>query len=217
MNASEFYQLSNDLGKKYIEPLGFKSNTKGDWYYVGEDYMLAFVLQNHNSSQHFDTKYITLIFNSYIKTKDIAPMKPMKHADGPMKINPLKLKGYIESNFDDKEWHYINDGKGFSNSHCPIYYGGVKKKAFTSIFSKAVPNRVTVQEFITNRGVEIVSEKEAYKQFEKCFKSVAVYGFKWAEHLTFDEILRQLQKYGENWFVVNEWIEAYETNNKYKI
>ena len=218
MNASKFYELSCKLGKKHIEHLGFKCTPKGDWYFVGDNYMLAFVLRNHNSSQHFDMKHVTFIFNSYIKTKDIAPMVPMKLADGPMKINPLKLEDYIKSNFNDEHWHYINKGSGFCNSSCPIYYGGIKKKSFTSIFSKkALPARVLVPEFITNRGADIISEDEARNRLEECFKKISFYGFSWADNLTKEEVLRQLKTYGENWFIVNEWIDAYENDNRFEI
>ena len=218
MNASEFYQLSYKLGNKHIEHLGFKCTPKGEWHFVGENYMLAVVLQNDRSSQHFKIKCVTLIFNSYIKTKDIAPMVPMKYAAGPMKINPLKLDDYISSGFKDECWHYENEGYGFSHSSCPIYYGGIQKKSFTSIFSKnTVPNHGLLPEFITNRGAKVMSEKEAGKQLEECFKQIASFSFCWADHLTNEEVLRQLKTYGENWFVVNEWIEAYESNNKFKI
>jgi len=218
MNASEFYQLSFKLGAKHIEHLGFKCTPKGDWYFVGESYMLAVALQNNRSSQHLDIKHVSLVFSSYIKTKDIAPMEPMKLAVGPMAINPLKLKKHIDSGFNDKEWHYINEGDGFSHLSCPIYYGGIKKKPFTSIFSKNVlPTRVSLPEFITSRGADVVSEKEAKQQFEECFMQIASYGFSWADNLTKEEVLRQLKTYGENWFIVNEWIDAYESNNKFKI
>lgn len=69
MKANEFYSLSEELGSKYLLPLGFWFNNGGGDF-ADDNYMLAFELANISHSQSIFLKYLTVVFYNYVKRED---------------------------------------------------------------------------------------------------------------------------------------------------
>jgi hypothetical protein len=217
MNAPELYELCSSLGEKILKPKGFVDYGRGCWAYQSSKYILAFELANNNKRQHFNIKYLTLVFYDYVKRSDVVALTPGKYVDrsGPIQINPFKLPKFIKSGFSEHDWHYVNvyTCKGVSNAYQPLYYGGIQKQSFFSKFAikKNVKLKVKYpQSFIESMGVEVITEKQADKSLEIAMRNIAEFSFLWADQLTPQSIIKQIETHGDDWFEEKEWIKAYK-------
>ncbi len=219
MKAPELYDLSYSLGKKILEPKGFVFQNGGSWTFQSPKYILAFELANISKLEHFNIKFLTLVFYNYVKRSDFVPLEPGKYADkcGPIQINPLKLKGFVESGCSEDSWHYVNPytNGDKSNTYHSLYYGGIEKQKFISKFSrnKSIKPKVARDSlFIEKAGAEVISEIEATKVLEKAIRYIAEYSFKWADRFTSENIIQQIECHGEDCFTEKEWVKAYQSH-----
>ncbi|MCF2910484.1 hypothetical protein L1285_19420 [Pseudoalteromonas sp. DL2-H2.2] len=212
MKANEFYSLSEELGSKYLLPLGFRFNN-GGWYFADDNYMLAFELANISHSQSIFLKYLTVVFYNYVKCEDFQAMQPMQYADhyGPVQINPMQLPAY-------EQWQYTNahNSRGETSAYFPLYYGGLIgaepiRQGFFVKKQWEMPKGL-LPGWITERGADIVTEDEARELLKKAMINTAEYVFKWADTLTPHEIIRQIEENGDDWFVEKEWVKAYKAH-----
>ncbi|MFT7592504.1 MAG: hypothetical protein ACI9UJ_002442 [bacterium] len=217
MTASEFYELCLKLGNKILEPKGFAYFGKGVWAYKSSEYMLAFEPVNLNKLEQFNIKFLTLVYYNYVNRCDFAALDPSKFVDkgGPIQINPLNIAEFVKSDFSDESWHYSNAyTKGDnSNTYHPLFYGGVEAQSILGKFSNKKSLKLKTggdPVFVQRMGAEVISEDKAKNILTKSMTDIAEYGFQWAERFTPDNIIHQIETYGEGWFIEKEWIKAYK-------
>lgn len=214
MLAPDFDELNFKLGKQYLEPKGFKYEN-GNWHFLNTDYQLSFILGKDKNASHFQVKYLTVALRHRDVPMGDNKVKLVPYADidkaAPIQISPLKLANYVASRFSPSQWKYENVFKTprHENSYVPIYYGGLDKWVLKDRSLTAEQNKSTLKKALRVFHVELVSEDEAKELLRDSMIQVAEYAKDWADYMTPDEIVSQLKEYGEGWWILNQWIDAY--------
>lgn len=200
MHASEFDKLNFQIGQEYLEPVGYRYENS-NWHYLTEDWQLSFILGKDKNASHFQVKFLTVALRHRKVPIGDGKIKlvPYNNIDlaSPVQISPFLLSEFIKSGCNPASWKYVNprSNKGrHKNTYYPLYYGGEEN------FS---------QQSIQTFGADVITEDTSTDLLRDAIIDVSKHGVKWAKFLTPAEIVNQLKTNGDNWWVENQWIDAY--------
>lgn len=217
MRAPELDQLNKKIGEEFLSPKGFVFEN-GNWHFISEDYQLSFVLGKDKNASYFQIKYLTLcvVHFEVPEGDDIEEMKIIGDLDRscPIQVSPFKLKEFVESEFNPKNWRYHNAhaNKRHPDIYCPLYYGGLDKWVMKDRSYSESENREALKRNVEVYGADLIDEDEAENILRDAIVLISEYGKRWAEYLRPEEVVSQITKHGDGWWVENNWVELYRKN-----
>ncbi|WP_299313605.1 hypothetical protein [uncultured Aquimarina sp.] len=132
----------------------------------------------------------------------------------PFHISPDLLTKYKSALFKNRVWHYTNFNDTSSSDFYakPVYYGGDKKWIMEDKSYTEIENKDHLLETLSSHyGINYITEEECYKTLQSLADQIKNNVFYWSEKLSLKECIKQLEKYGDDWWITNNWKEKYKT------
>jgi len=210
VESKEFDQIFYEAGINNLERHGFVFKNTG-WHKITDEFQLSFLCVNDANIASYSARVLTIAFNRFATVLEKDQKRSILETPdlvSPIQVNPFKLRGYVESGFEDDVWHFskINGKETKELAYGKLYYGGKEKRPLTSVLSK---KKTSFQKRLEAIGIGYISEKETTNRVYGLAKDVADYGYDFCNQMSIDEIVHQIAKYGCNLPVEKMWLEKY--------
>jgi hypothetical protein len=214
MKAAEFNKLIESIGIKYLSQNGFEF-VKGNWFYENDEYKLILVSMG-GPHPMLQMKYFTLgLVHNGILNIDNEPIK--SHSKDlwsyPINIAPSKLKPFLSSGLNDEIWHYIPkfEDNGLQE-YCldGFYYGGANKNTLADKNASTEEKREALIEDVSFYGIDYIEEEIAIERLEEMFKNLEEFTLLWANSMSRQEVIHQLEHHGQKKPFEITWIDNYK-------
>ncbi len=210
LKAGEFDRLFHEIGMNHLESIGFQFKNTG-WHMITDDYRFSYFYVKNSNLASLSSRRLSIAFDRFPTKLNAGESRNIMETPdmvSPIQMNPSVLKKYVTNGFNDKDWHHsrINGSLTEKLSYLIIYYGGKPKRSLKDLFSN---EKSSLEKSLIAIGSSYISEKETIALIEVLATNVANYHKEWSDHMTIDEIHRQINTYGDNLPVEEMWLGRY--------
>jgi len=214
VTAKEFHAILKSKGDRSLRPNGWRYRNQS-WHLTADGKYVALIPADTKYGIGFQIKYLTVtLVHSTVTCPDGEKPKAFQKNDQfcPVQISPARLMPYVRSGYRDWIWHHVLPHRNRWTRRAayePLYYGGKDKQVLADNKTPHWLNRWELRTSIRSAGATLLSEEDVEETIAHIVEQVAEYAVPWAEHMTPQEVNRQLRQYGDSWHAPR-WLEAYE-------
>jgi hypothetical protein len=218
MKAAEYNTILDKLATEYLKPVGFVSS-KNNWFYSNENYKLAFLAMNGgHPMMQIKAFTLALVHNDIPNIdKKIVEEKDSDLWSYPIFIAPTLLKAHLTGGLSDEIWKYkhrYEDNSMQDKCFNSIYYGGPDKNTLADKNASKKEKKQSLKDVMLIYGVDNIEEANAIEELKQIVQNVANYAIDWGNAMTMNEVIHQLENYGQNRPFEVTWIENYKNKLK---
>ncbi|CAG2535292.1 hypothetical protein MAR621_00120 [Maribacter dokdonensis] len=215
MNINEFWGLFEKTNKPLSE-IGFVFKGKS-WQFENDSYKISVEAPTDKLGISMQVRLVKvcLMHKGIIPYEEEDPWDLKEIAGSTaFHISPDLLSKYKNALLKNRIWHYknLNDNNKSGFYFKPVYYGGDKKWIMKDkSFSEKENKKHLLWSLKSSYGINYITEKKCYEALELMADQIKNNVFYWAEKLTLKESIKQLEKYGDDWWITENWKEKYKT------
>ena len=215
MKATEFHALFKIEGQRTLAPLGFRYRAHA-WHLATADAQLSFCPADTKFGVGFALKHLTLaLWHTSVDPPPFFTFRPFTNNSGfcPVRISPVVLAAFVESNFDSRLWDCPPIGQSSPMTQEPVYFGGPDFRILADPSASSEQNQAALLHVLKAEGVDDLSEESTMVIVRRGFDRVATHALRWAEHASVREVHRLISAHRERGspHLIEGWADSYET------